>query len=361
MDGAACTGVPCMLSTPGGGAPWARLVLFKHLEADPESMYPISDQNGPWMIMAATFSGNGAEDQARQLINELRRDYKLPAYSYQKKFDFTKPVPGKGINPYGEAPVMRYQRDLDYVEIAVLVGDFSAVDDPEGQKVLKKLKYAVPKTLAVGAGQSTNQSLAGLRTMQKQWRQAMLPKDSDELKRGPMGASFVITNPLLPKEYFVPNGIDKFVVEMNKNVTHSLLECREPYTVKVATFTGHAILLDQKAIDALDQGKTPKSYLEEAAKNAHVLTESLRKKGYEAYEFHDRSSSIVTVGGFSSVGTKSQDGKIEINPSVYTIMGTLPPDENRTRQTAGSWQGQEAGRHPFRHPADAGRSAPPID
>ncbi len=303
--------------------PWAKLAMFKHLESNPDEMYSVTDQNGPWLIMAASFSGEGAEDQARKLIHELRTQYKLPAYSYQRKFDFTQPVRGKGLNPYGEAPLMRYQRDLNYVEIAVLVGDYLSVDDPEAQKVLKKLKNAQPKSLTVGPGESTNQSLAGLRTIQRQFRQAVLPKDSEELKYGPMGAAFLITNPLLPKEYFVPSGIDKFVLEMNKGVPHSLLDCPEKYTVKVATFTGHSILMDQKVIDALEAGKTPKSYLEEAAKNAHLLTEALRKKGYEAYEFHDRSSSIVTVGSFASVGTQREDGKIEINPAVHAVMRTF--------------------------------------
>jgi hypothetical protein len=107
---------------------------------------------------------------------------------------------------------------------------------------------------------------------------------------------------------------------MNSGVPHSLLDCAGPYTVKVATFTGHAVILDKKRQDAIDRGQMPKSFLEEAAKNAHVLTEALRKKGYEAYEFHDRNSSIVTVGSFSTVGSKRQDGKIEINPQVHSIM-----------------------------------------
>ena len=38
--------------------------------------------------------------------------------------------------------MMRYRRDDDVVEIAVLVGDYPTVDDPEAQKVLKRLKYA---------------------------------------------------------------------------------------------------------------------------------------------------------------------------------------------------------------------------
>jgi hypothetical protein len=269
--------------------------------------------------MAATFSGEGADEQARKLIHELRSEFKLPAYSYQKKFEYSKPVRGKGVNPKGEAPLMRYRQDDDIVEIAVLVGDFQSVDDPEAQKVLKKLKYAQPKTLS-GDPEKSHQALASYRNLQKKAKETFF---KDNSVKGPMANSFVITNPILPAEYFVPNGVDKLVIEMNSGVTHSLLDCPAAYTVKVATFTGHAVILDQKRQDAIDRGKMPKSFLEEAAKNAHLLTEALRKKGYEAYEFHDRHSSIVTVGGFASVGTKRPDGKIEINPAVHTIMKTF--------------------------------------
>ena len=66
--------------------------------------------------------------------------------------------------------------------------------------------------------------------------------------------------------------------------------------------------------------KEPKSKLAEAAEKAHTLTEALRLKGYEAYEFHDRYQSIVTVGSFNSAGTPRADGKIEINPAIHRIM-----------------------------------------
>lgn len=310
--------------------PWAKLAMFKHMESDPGEMYPLTDRNGPWLIMATSFSGDGAEDQARQLIHELRTEYKLPAYSYHKKFEFSKPVEGKGHDAQGKPLLMRYNRDKDYVEIAVLVGDYASVDDPEAQKVLKKLKRVEPKTLKVEAGKSTFQSLAGLRTLQRQVQESILPEDSDVLKKGPMGNAFVITNPLLPNEYFVPKGLDPLIVEMNKEVQRaggfSLLECPNKYTVKVATFTGHAVIIDQKRKDAIDRGEMPKSYLEDAAKSAHLLTEALRKKGYQAYEFHDRSMSIVTVGGFDTVGSKRDDGKIEINPAIHTIIRTFSAD-----------------------------------
>ncbi len=50
------------------------------------------------------------------------------------------------------------------------------------------------------------------------------------------------------------------------------------------------------------------------------MTVALRTKGYEAYEFHDRFASIVTVGSFNSVGTPRSDGKIEINPMIHQLM-----------------------------------------
>ncbi len=321
--------------------PWSKLVLFRHLSADPDQLYPITDTNGPWMIMAASFSGDGAEDQAQKLIHELRSDFKLPAYSYRKTFEYSKPVRGKGLNPKGEAPLMRYRRDDDVVEIAVLVGDFQTVDDPEVQKVLKKLKRASPKTLQVDPEQS-NQALATYRNLQKKAKQALFKDDGPN---GPMANAFVITNPILPPEYFVPNGVDRLVVEMNSGVPHSLLDCPGAYTVKVATFTGHSIILDKKRQDAIDRGEMPKSFLEEAAKNAHILTEALCKKGYPAYEFHDRHSSIVTVGSFNSVGTKRPDGKIEINPAVHSVMKTFgaettiepgkPPQVGQPKKLAG--------------------------
>jgi hypothetical protein len=274
------------------------------------------------MIMAATFTGEGAEDQARQLIYELRKQFKLPAYSYQKKFVYSKPVKGVGLTPNGEQPLMRYQQGKDLVEIAVLVGDYPAVDDPEAQKVLKRLKAAQPKSLSTEPGKTTNQSLANFRELQKKAK-AALSKNSEELKRGPMATSFVITNPILPPEYFVPKGIDNFVLEMNKSVPHSLLDCPGKFTVKVATFTGHAVILDKKRMEAIEQGRMPKSYLEDAAKSAHLLTEALCKKGYEAYEYHDRTTSIVTIGSFDTVGTQLADGSIEIIPAVQKIVATF--------------------------------------
>jgi hypothetical protein len=59
-------------------------------------------------------------------------------------------------------------------------------------------------------------------------------------------------------------------------------------------------------------------------------------KGYEAYEFHDRYASVVTVGSFDSMGTPRPDGKTEINPQIQRIIETF-----RAKQE--SLQGKSAG------------------
>jgi hypothetical protein len=315
---AALCGLAAPAVAPAAPPLWKTIYApLKRVEADPNKDYAVTENSGPWMIMAAAFSGDGAKDQARQLVLELREKYRLPAYLYQKKFDLGRRTEGRGTDRYGEPLKMRYARGESLMEIAVMVGDYPAVDDPEAQKVLKKIKHLEPAALDVNKRKTTSQTLANFRSLQK----AAFPEGSDVRKKGPMGAAFIATNPLLPPEFFAPKGVDKLVVEMNKGVKHSLLDCKGRYSVKVATFNGQ-IVLDQKKIDQIEKGAKFKSRLQDAAINAHKVTEALREKGVEAYEFHDRYASIVTIGSFDSVGVPRADGKIEINPAMHSIIKT---------------------------------------
>ena len=177
-----------------------------------------------------------------------------------------------------------------------------------------------------------------------------------------MGGAFMTTNPLLPRDYFVPKGLDKFVVDMNKGVKHSLLNCKGQYTVKVATFTGQNVLLTRKVIDQLDKGATLKSKLVDAAERAHKLTEALRAKGVEAYEFHDRSSSIVTIGSFDSVGTPQPNGQIELDPRIHAIMQKYGADSSiAPGETPQIGKPKTEAGDPLRRAAAAGRGSAALD
>ena len=74
------------------------------------------------------------------------------------------------------------------------------------------------------------------------------------------------------------------------------------------------------AREAIEKGKELDSQLAKAAYMAHKLTQALRMKGYEAYEFHDRYASIVTVGSFDSVGQTRPDGVTELDPRITAII-----------------------------------------
>jgi hypothetical protein len=98
-----------------------------------------------------------------------------------------------------------------------------------------------------------------------------------------------------------------------------LLKNPQPYSVRVVSFQGESTMtLDE--IKARERASMRKSKLQEGAEKAHKVCEELRRKGIEAYDFHDLHESIVTVGGFDWVSEKRPDGRDEINPAVHAIM-----------------------------------------
>jgi hypothetical protein len=150
-----------------------------------------------------------------------------------------------------------------------------------------------------------------------------------ETARGPMSRAFVSTNPLLPEQFFTSRGVDKLVESMNSGVKFSLLDCPGKYTVQVATFMGKVVIDQSKVQKILAEDRPVEGGLVDAAEKAHKDCTALRDKGYEAYEFHDRGMSIVTVGSFDAVGSPRRDGKTEINPKIHKIMQTFAASDQQ--------------------------------
>lgn len=295
-----------------GQSPLTSLIPFRRVEADAKKTYTLTDEHGPWLVLAATFAGAGAEKQAHDLVLELRSRYKLTAYIHRQVYDYTQTVKGTKLTQTGEPARMKYANAERYEGLAVLVGDYRSVDDPELEKTLERIKYAKPDCLDIAKNKSSTQRFAALRALQH--RMNLNPEKNS---KGPMGSAFATRNPLLPDEYFAHNGVDDFVARLNKGVEYSLLDNPGKFTVKVATFRG--AMIDQRDIDKLD-GSKPSNKLEIAADKAHRLTMALRKHSIEAYEFHDRTESCVTVGSFESDGKLLPSGAVEINPQMYAII-----------------------------------------
>ncbi len=293
---------------------WQKFVPRKQVEADPERDYTLAKEHGPWLILAATFSGSEAEGQARELILELRREYRLPAFYYGMTFQLDETDLGRGIDVHGSRIRRHYQRGSQIREHAVLVGEFPSVDDADARRLLQQIKQLAPTTLVPEEGKATAQSLASVR----QFHSFLRKKIGASNKKGPMGHAFLTRNPLLPKEYFVSQGVEEDVAKWNEGLDFSLLKCPGKYSVRVATFRGRTSLqaaqgkeTSSEKAKSRTRRATSNDPLVIAGKKANKLAIALREKGWEAYEFHDRYESYVTIGSFDE-GQARPDGQIAL-------------------------------------------------
>lgn len=306
---------------------WKQLVPRKHVSADANADYTLAEDQGPWLVLAASFTGPEGENQARELVLELRSEFQLPSFYYGMTFELEGANPGRGIDSYGAPIKRRYKRGERVIEHAVLVGQFPAIDDPEAQRLLEKIKRLQPASLATGEGEQTSQSLASVRKFQN-FVHKKLGKNDD---KGPMGHAFMTRNPLLPREYFAPQGVDEDVAKWNRGLDHSLMNCPGKYSIQVATFRGRSTL--QGAADESKLAQTHKAKEDEplvvAAHNAHLLAVALREKGWDAYEFHDRHESYVAVGSFDK-GKTLADGRVILESRdaqiIFNTFGATSPN-----------------------------------
>ena len=282
-------------------------------DAELTEVCQLTDEQGPWMIMALAFRGPSAIDDASQTVRELRQKHKLAAYIHQKTYDFSDSFVGRGVDRFGNPRRMRHQQNTSFEEVAILIGNYASVDDPQAQRDLNKIKSLTLNSIQK-EDKKKSRSFAELRRIHNE-----ILKKENANPGGVMKLAFITTNPILPEEYFRPQGVDRFVAQLNDNIEHSLLECPREFTVKVATFTGLAAV-HPKHIEEIETKGMKSSRLEKGAIKAHRLTIALRAKGYEAYQFHDRKQSIVTVGSFAQPEKVDQEGRFVYTSEVQDLL-----------------------------------------
>lgn len=285
---------------------------------------------GPWLIMCTSFDGQDGRQQAINLANELRVKHGMQSYVYRQHFDFSKGVTDRGIGfqqptAGGASNVrqreMQLARQNEKTEYAVLVGNYKSVESSKAQKDLATLKKLQPESLKIYSDDVRDSPQAGARLRAD--GEVMFSNNgefkqigADKVKH-PLRLALLVTNPLLPKEVLDQAGIDQFILNLNKGVPYSLLDNPKAYTLKVASFSGE-VIIRPKDIAIRKAQRQKKSSLVEAAKRAEILTKYLRSQKIEAYQFHDRHSSYVCVGGFDWV--REGDGpNARGNPKVIAL------------------------------------------
>lgn len=147
---------------------------------------------------------------------------------------------------------------------------------------------------------------------------------------------------MLPEDFYKTPEVDRFVKKLNEEKQHSdfnLLSCPGKFTVRVAVFSGEDRSIGgwggSGSQSNMDEQKV--SQLEIAAEKAALATVALRNAGYDAYQFHDRSQSIVTVGSFNTLGKEDQRKNFVYDPMIQEIVnrfgGSSKVTHNNFRST----------------------------
>jgi hypothetical protein len=309
-------------------------------------------EHGPWLIMAKSFNGPEAKTQAEQLAAELRKDFRLQAYCLNRRFDYTQRFEGAGFDDKGRERKMKFH-DAKVVDgYAVLIGDYDSVDSPTVVDALEKIKRLKPRTLVgsdkvdpkkppVDVSSYRNYLMSILPRQKDSSNEPLSQSDLEELRTRPMFRAFVTRNPLLPAEYYKAPVLDKFVQSLNaeKGLSeHSLLSCPGKFTVRVVVFRGSETSESWgRSAGALNQ-ENQVSQLDVAAERAMLTVRALRKAGYEAYQFHDRSQSYVTVGSFDELGSPDATNKFIHSRGIQEVVNRFGPSKKLTQSRFGITQ-----------------------
>lgn len=328
-----CTGILAALiviATIGSPAPAqadgpSLLRMFSRgakVEVDTSKVYNLSEVDGPWMILAHTFVGPGSRERGERLVMEIRKDLNLPAFLYEQDFNFSGEVePGSPIRQAGGASSyrrkMRYANQIRYQAHAVLVGEYDSAKHPRIESDLEKVKTAQCKVFGDAKEMEAETDIRNPVTAVKALHHRITQKLGDP-KNGAMGNAFLTRNPMLPEDFFQAPEIDSFVRNLNEGVPHNLIDdCDGRFTVVVRTFSGYNTIVD---------GKKEKSFqpsgerLDQCAADANTMVGLLRKDGIEAYQFHDRTQSIVTIGSFDELGREIANGGFEYAAPILAVM-----------------------------------------
>lgn len=309
------------------------------VEADPGQDYPVTPAQGPWMICVSSFSGSMAGELAHKLVLELRQDYNLPAFVFNRGAQERKEL----------AELQRRRREQQ----ESFLQERGLSLDPDQKFHTKTYRVEDQFAVLVGGYPDADVAHAALQQIRKQAPPRSVPRDTvfhgtgDETGNSkgklesayvhPFLTAFVTRNPTVTQAQV--RGPDPLLKKWNEGESFSLLECPQPWTLVVKVYSAPTVWKSKtedsgsltKIWDKLF-GKDQGNQLVACAVNAHNLAEGLRKLKFDAYVLHTRTNSIVTVGGFAS-----QD-----DPRIETVKQTLSQCQFGVQGAAGVPAGLES-------------------
>lgn len=253
----------------------------KPIEAIPGKRYLLTEKHGPWMVMVTSLEdkpgdeSNAALEAADQMVYQLRRRG-IPAYVYQTE---ERRERFASRDPLGQEQrrVTRAQTGM----VAVLAGNYKDAEQPLARSTLAEIRSKNFKLPIMVKSPQTGEEQKILFTFQK---------------------AFLSKNPLLGVDEVTTKVKDPLLLKMNSGVDHSLLSNKGKYSLIVASMYGTSQVKAQGG----NRKEQKLGSLEVAEMEAWQLCQmlnsnpKLKQLGMQAYLFHERHRSVVTVGSFDS-------------------------------------------------------------
>lgn len=279
----------CLLSLIPSRASAARI------DATQGRQYRITKQHGPWMIMVASLTETPSErrrvgispaEAADQLVYALRKR-KIPAYAFRLSEHPGNPL-GLSTQASQSSDGFRYRTPRD--SICVLAGNYKESDNTVAKRTLGYIKSLELSSLNLDwDDDSVFYSTPGQ------------PK--------PFSGAFLTYNPLFTPEEIEAQKHDTLLLRMNAAGDYSIINNTGKFTLVVASFKGRSQMQIGQSARSRAKEFEISGTLNDVALRTWKVTEMLREgifsgqqKGrtFEAYCFHDRYKSMVTVGAFDS-------------------------------------------------------------
>ncbi len=272
-------------------------VSAARIDATENRTYRITKKHGPWMIMVASFSerhedvrvdGLSPSDAASQLVYALRKRG-IPAYTFRmSEADHN----NLGMDALGRT--RRTRTPVQNNSVSVIAGNYPTVDDSTAQKTRNFIKRLSLKDLNLESW--TNGGGLVFRQTPGQ--------------PGPFSGAFLTINPLFTSEEVAKTKRDPLILRLNGNSEYSILRNKGKYTLAVATFKGRSQTgIGEREYKKVSDLFEPSSTLDDAAERAWSVAKMLREglfsgsqqgRTFEAYVYHDKFQSLVTIGSFDS-------------------------------------------------------------
>ncbi|MDA0591298.1 MAG: hypothetical protein O2820_24545 [Planctomycetota bacterium] len=259
------------------------------IDATKGRQYKLTRQHGPWMIMVASLAqphsarkveGMGPQEAADLLVYELRKKG-IPAYTF-KMDQVWESLQSQDRLGRDSIRQIRSQKGA----ICVIAGNYKSQKDRVAQRTLEYIKKIKPSF----------------------WKdqEAFRPTPGQP---SPLSGAFLSVNPLLSSEELAERKHDPLLLRLNSG-EYTIAENTGKYTLTIATFTGRSKTgVGESRMREIAETFTVSEALDSAAERAWKVAKMLREghfegqqsgRTFEAYVFHDRYKSVVTVGSFET-------------------------------------------------------------